>query len=219
MRTRSAIPPLVRSLNWLLGPVPFLAYLDSFRYPLAGEFGWSREEVAGAASMGWLIVGLMNLPAGAMVDRFGPRRTLIIGGLLFGLGYMLMSGLQGLWQIYLFYVILAVGMSAADVVPLSTVARWFIKGRGTITGLAKIGAGVGMMTTPLVASYFIEAHGWRTAYMALGGIAVVALLIIAQFIRRDPSTMGLVAYGADSRSQLLAGLDRIVHILFGRGRR
>jgi len=170
-----------------------------FFNPLATEFGWSREEVAGAASMGWLIVGLMNLPAGAMVDRFGPRRTLVIGGLLFGLGYVLMSGLQGLWQIYLFYVILAVGMSAADVVPLSTVARWFVKGRGTITGLAKIGAGVGMMTTPLVASYFIATHGWRTAYLALGSIAVVALLIIAQFIRRDPSTMGLTAYGADSQ--------------------
>ncbi|MCK9358128.1 MAG: MFS transporter [Dehalococcoidia bacterium] len=170
-----------------------------FFNPLVNEFDWSREEVAGAASMCWLIVGLMNLPAGATVDRFGPRRTLVICGFLFGLGYLLMSRIDGLWQIYLFYVILAVGMSAADVVPLSTIARWFVKGRGTVTGLAKIGAGVGMMATPLVASYFIETHGWRTAYAALGAIALVVLLIIAQFIRRDPSTMGLAAYGASAQ--------------------
>jgi len=167
-----------------------------FFNPLGDEFGWSREQVAGAASMGWLIVGLMNLPAGAMVDRFGPRRTLAIGGVLFGAGYMLMSGVSGLWQVYLFYVLLAVGMSAAAVVPLSTVARWFIRARGTITGLSKIGAGVGMMATPFVASYFIETHGWRSAYLALGAIALVVLLIVARFIRRDPSTMGLAAYGA-----------------------
>jgi len=170
-----------------------------FFNPLGDEFGWSREQVAGAASMGWLIVGLMNLPAGAMVDRFGPRRTLAIGGVLFGAGYILMSVVSGLWQVYLFYVVLAVGMSAADVVPLSTVARWFIKARGTITGLSKIGAGVGMMATPLVAGYFIETHGWRTAYLALGATALVVLLIIARFIRRDPSTMGLTAYGAGAQ--------------------
>ena len=36
--TRLFLTPLVRSLTKLLGPVPFLEYLDSFRYPLAGEF-------------------------------------------------------------------------------------------------------------------------------------------------------------------------------------
>lgn len=167
-----------------------------FFNPLVAEFGWSREMVAGAASMGWLVVGLMNLPSGAMVDRFGPRLVLIIGGFCFGLGYILMSGVQGLWQIYVFYIIMAIGMSVSDVVPLSTIARWFVKKRGTITGVAKIGTGIGMMTVPLLASHFIEGFGWRTAYLVLGALAMVALIAMAQFLKRDPSKMGLRAQGA-----------------------
>lgn len=169
-----------------------------FFNPLISDFGWTRAEVAGAASVGWLIVGLMNFPSGALVDRAGPRLTLTIGGFCFGIGFILMAGVQSLWQVYLFYIIMAVGMSAADVVPLSTIARWFARKRGTVTGFAKVGTGIGMMSTPLFAGYLIETDGWRTAYAVLGGIAIVALMVMAQFIRRDPSKMGLTAYGADT---------------------
>ena len=150
--------------------------------------------------MGWLIVGLMNLPSGALVDRHGPRLILVGGGFCFGLGYLLMSGVHGLWQVYLFYVILAVGMSTVDVVTLSTIARWFVKKRGTVTGLAKIGTGIGMMAMPLVAGFFIENHGWRSAYLFLGGFAMVTLIVMAQFMRRDPAVMGMRPYGGDARS-------------------
>lgn len=168
-----------------------------FFTPLLNEFDWTRAEVAGAASMGWLIVGLMNFPSGATVDRFGPRLTLTIGGFCFGLGYLLMSGVNGLWQVYLFYTVMAVGMSAADVVPLSTIARWFARSRGTVTGIAKVGTGVGMIAIPLFSSHLIESYGWRTAYIVLGGTAIVILVALAQFIKRDPAKMGLKAFGLD----------------------
>ncbi len=189
---------VIASLGFLIQAVFWGTYrsFGLFFNPLVAEFGWSREMVAAAASMGWLVVGLMNLPSGAMVDRFGPRLVLIIGGFCFGLGYVLMSGVQGLWQVYLFYIIMAIGMSVADVVPLSTIARWFVKKRGTITGFAKIGTGIGMMTVPLLASHFIEGFGWRTAYLVLGGLAMVTLIVMAQFLKRDPSKMGLRAQGA-----------------------
>ena len=172
-----------------------------FFNPLVGEFGWTREEVAGAAAMGWLIVGLMNLPAGALVDRHGPRLVLVAGGFCFGLGYLLMSGVNGLWQVYLFYVILAVGMSTVDVVTLSTIARWFVKKRGTVTGLAKIGTGIGMMVMPLVAGYLIDNHSWRSAYLFLGAFAMLALITMAQFLKRDPSAMGMQPYGGGLQSE------------------
>lgn len=188
---------VIAALGFLIQAVFWGIYrsFGLFFNPLVSEFGWSREEVAGAASMGWLIVGLMNLPSGAVVDRYGPRLTLIVGGFCFGLGYLLMSGVHGLWQVYLFYIILAVGMSTSDVVALSTIARWFVKKRGTITGIAKIGTGIGMMVMPLLAGYVIENYGWRPAYIVLGAFAMVTLIAMAQFIKRDPSTMGLHPYG------------------------
>ena len=191
---------IIAALGFLIQAVFWGIYrsFGLFFNPLIGEFGWTREEVAGAASVGFLIVGLMNLPAGATVDRHGPRLTLIIGGFCFGLGYMLMSGVHVLWQVYLFYIVMAIGMSSADVVSLSTIARWFVKKRGTITGLAKIGTGIGMVVIPLLAGYIIETHGWRSAYLVLGTLAMVSLITMAQFIRRDPSTMALLPYGGVS---------------------
>jgi glucosyl-3-phosphoglycerate synthase len=41
--TRLFVTPLIRSLEKLLGPLPLLIYLDSFRYPLAGEFSMSTD--------------------------------------------------------------------------------------------------------------------------------------------------------------------------------
>ena len=189
---------VIAALGFLIQAIFWGTYrsFGLFFNPLLNEFGWTRAELAGAASAGWLIVGLMNFPAGAAVDRFGPRITLTICGSLFGLGYVLMSGVHGLWQVYVFYIIMAVGMSAADVVPLSTIARWFVQKRGTITGIAKVGTGIGMMAIPLVASRLIETEGWRTAYIILGGVAILALVIMAQLLRRDPAKMGLQAYGA-----------------------
>ncbi len=189
---------VIAALGFLIEAVFWGTYrsFGLFFNPLLNEFDWTRAQVAGVASIGWLILGLMNLPAGAMVDRHGPRLTLVICGSCFGLGYVLMSGLNGLWQVYVFYAILAIGMSGADVVPLSTIARWFVKKRGTVTGIAKVGTGVGMVAIPLLASHLIETQGWRTAYVVLGVIAIVALTVMAQFIKRDPSVMGLHAYGA-----------------------
>ena len=191
---------VIAALGFLIQAIFWGTYrsFGLFFNPLLNEFGWTRAELAGAASAGWLIVGLMNFPAGATVDKFGPRITLTICGSLFGLGYVLMSGVQGLWQVYVFYIIMAVGMSAADVVPLSTIARWFAQKRGTITGIAKVGTGIGMMAVPLVASRLIETEGWRTAYIVLGGVAIVALVTMAQLLRRDPAKMGLKAYGSRS---------------------
>ena len=188
---------VIAALGFLIQAVFWGIYrsFGLFFNPLLNEFNWTRAEVAGAASMGWLVVGLMNFPAGAAVDRFGPRLTLSICGVFFGLGYLLMSGVHGLWQVYAFYMVMAIGMSAADVVPLSTIARWFTTKRGTVTGMAKVGTGIGMMVTPVFASHLISTHGWRTAYAVLGAVAIIALATMAQFIRRDPSKMGLRAYG------------------------
>jgi len=208
LRLRSHYAFVIVGLAFLIQAVFWGSYrsFGLFFNPLMAEFGWSREEVAGAASLGFLIVGSMNLPAGTLVDRRGPRITLVAGGFCFGLGYLLMSGIQGLWQVYVFYAVMALGMGVSDVVSLSTLARWFARKRGLVTGLAKIGTGSGMMAMPLVAGYIIEHYGWRTAYLFLGVFALATLITMAQFLRRDPATMGLKPHGGDDR-QHISGVE------------
>jgi len=167
-----------------------------FFKPLIGEFGWSRAMTSGAASLCWLLTGFLSIMAGTLSDRFGPRRVMTGCGFFFGLAYLLMSQVTSIWQLYLYYsLIIAIGMSAADVVPLSTISRWFVKKRGTMTGITKVGTGTGMMVMPLVASRLIISYGWRTAYTILGAGALIALVSVAQLFKRDPAQMGQFADG------------------------
>jgi len=167
-----------------------------FFNPLVEEFGWSRAAISSAASATWLLFGFGSILIGALTDRFSPRLTLSVCGFLFGLGYVLMSRLDSIWQLYLFYgLIVAIGFSASDVVPLSTIARWFARKRGMATGFCKVGTGIGMTIIPLLASRLIGTCGWRTSYAVLGAVAMIALVSLAQFLKRDPSQLGQAPYG------------------------
>lgn len=99
-----------------------------FFIPLHDEFGWSRAAISGARSLTMITWGLMSIPLGNLNDRFGPRIIMVICGCFFGVGYFLISQTNYIWQLYLFHgIIVGIGVSASDVILLSTVARWFIK--------------------------------------------------------------------------------------------
>jgi len=107
-----------------------------------------------------------------------------------------MSQLNTIWQLYLFYgIVVGIGLSATDVVLLSTIARWFVKRRGTMSGIIKVGAGIGIFIMPLVINKLIFAYDWRNSFIVLGTLALVFITLIAQLLRRDPSQKGLLPDG------------------------
>lgn len=155
---------------------------------LASEFGWSRAAISGASSIAFFLMGLFGIFVGRLNDKIGPRNIMAVTGFLFGLGHLLMSRLGAVWQLYLFYgIIIGIGLSSVDVLALSTTARWFVKKRGTMTGIVKIGTGAGQFTMPLVASMLITSYGWRTSYIIIGAGVLLSLVAISQLLRRDPS--------------------------------
>jgi len=173
-----------------------------FFKPLLAEFGWPRATLSGAHSLAFFMSGLLAIFIGRMNDRLGPRIVMTVTAILAGLGLILMSRLGAAWQIYLFYGILfGMGLSSADVIALSTTARWFVRRRGMMTGIVKVGSGGGQVLIPLAASVLIARFGWRTSYIVIGAFVMLALVAIAQVLRRDPSHMGLLPDG-DSRTEI-----------------
>ena len=182
------------ALQWICIGAMF-TYGVFFKH-LAAEFGWSRATISGASSLAFLFLGLMGILAGRLNDRFGPRIIMAVSGVFLGLGYLLMSQIQAPWQLYLFYgIIVGTGMSTLDIVTLSTVARWFTRKRGMMTGIVKVGTGAGQMVAPLLVSVLLAAYGWRMSYVIMGAAVVILFLAIAQFLRRDPQQMGLLPDG------------------------
>lgn len=174
-----------------------------FLNPLLTEFGWSRATISGAASLSFLFFGFLAIIMGGLSDRFGPRIVMTACGFFLGLGFLLMSQISTIYHLYLVYgVIVGIGQSATDVVLLSTIARWFVEKRGTMSGIAKVGTGLGMLIMPLVAIGLISAYGWRTSYFILGAVALVFITSVAQLLRREPGQMRQLP---DGEEQATAG--------------
>ena len=169
-----------------------------FFKPLSADFGWTRAMTSGAFSLYMILHGFGSIFAGRLNDRFGPRIVMTTCGFFLGLGYLLMSQISSIWQLYLFYgVIIAIGMSAGFVPMVSTTARWFVRRRGLMTGIVAAGIGAGTMIMPPVANWLISNYEWRISYTIISGMILVLVIIAAQFLRRDPSQMGLLPWGAD----------------------
>jgi OFA family oxalate/formate antiporter-like MFS transporter len=169
-----------------------------FFKPMLTEFGWTRALTSGALSLSMVIQGSLAIIMGGLNDRFGPRIVLTLCGILLGLGCLLMSRISTVWQIYLFYgVIIGVGMSGVFVPLLSTVARWFIKRRNVMTGIAVAGIGIGSLIAPPAANWLISAYDWRVSYIIIGCLVLVVGVLAAQFLRRDPTRVGQVPYSGD----------------------
>jgi MFS family permease len=163
---------------------------------LISDFSWTRATISGALSLSWTMQGVLSIIMGRLTDRFGPRVVLTICGFLIGLGYLLMSQLGAVWQLYLFYgVIIGSGMGGSWVPIVSTIARWFVKRRNLMTGIVLTGVSIGTLIAPPVASRLISAYNWPTSYVILGSIVLVAVILVAQLLRRDPARVKQRPYG------------------------
>jgi MFS family permease len=173
-----------------------------FFKPLLNEFGWTHAMTSGAFSLSMTMYGVLGIVVGVLNDRFGPRVVLTLCGFLLGLGYLLMSQVSALWQMYLFYgAIIGTGMSGVWVPQLSTVARWFVGRRTLMTGIVLAGVSIGQLIGPPVTTWLIALYDWRQSYTILGGVALLLVVLFAQFLRRDPTQMGQLPYGADEGKQ------------------
>jgi MFS family permease len=173
--------------------------------PLVSEFGWSRASLTGAISFVYVVAAITSTVLGRLNDRFGPRLIMTICGIILGTGYLLIAGVWSMWTFYIFCCLfIGIGISGVDVLLLSTITRWFVKKRGVMTGIVKVGTGVGMLVMPVIINRLVYGYGWRITLIILGIIVLVMFVIFAQFLYRDPSLKGLYP---DGEQPLLSSKD------------
>ncbi|MFC2047244.1 MFS transporter, partial [Chloroflexota bacterium] len=167
-----------------------------FLEPLLTEFGLTRAVTSSIYSLALFVNGFLSIVIGRLNDRFGPRLAVTVCGLSLGLGYLLLSQISVLWQLYILYgVLIGVGMSGTFVPLASTVTRWFVKRRGLMTGIITSGQGLGLVIMVPIISWLVTNYGWRQSYIIVGVIILVLVISAAQFLKRDPAQLGLLAYG------------------------
>jgi MFS family permease len=171
--------------------------------PLTAEFNWTRAILSGVFSFSTIVQGSSSIIMGWLNDRLGPRVVLTVCGFLLGSGLILISVVNSIWQLYLFYaVLIGLGMGGIFSPQMSTIARWFVKRRNFMNGVLMAGGGLGGLIFPPLITWLIYVEGWRSVFLFLGIVVLVIIVLGAQFLRRDPFKIGQVTYGGSRETEI-----------------
>jgi sugar phosphate permease len=151
------------------------------------DLGWSRQQVTSGNALSKLVVGpLFGWLAGIMVDRFGPRRLMLVGIVIAGVALIGLGGVTTIGAFYFFYLLNALGYVLGGPLPVQVLlSRWFDSARGKAMGIAYLGIGIGGALVPLVAYALTQSMGWRGALKVLG-ILMIVIALPGAFIVREP---------------------------------
>lgn len=183
------------TLQAVLAGLFFQAYGAYAAYWMA-EFGWSRTTISLAYSLHRTESGLLGPLHGWLLQRVSPRRVIVAGVLMLGLGFLGLAFVQDFVQFIVVFLFMAVGASLCGLLSLMTVlVNWFERRRATALSLMQTGMSIGGLTVPLVA-LGLAAFGWRPVAFVSGLVVMAIGLPIARLMRRDPEQYGLRPDGA-----------------------
>jgi MFS family permease len=170
----------------------FVYTFSVFVKPLAAEFGWSREAISSGFAIAAVTLGFISPLLGQWIDRFGPRRIILVCMTIYGCAIASLSLLRfGLWQFYATcFVLGVVGNGAAHLAYSRSISTWFHRRLGMALAFVMVGAGLGAMILPVVAQTIISRGGWRAAYAFLGGLALLLGLPLSWRYIRERGAMG-----------------------------
>ena len=164
---------------------------------LEDELEASSAAVSGAVSLYMLMLGLTAPLVGRLTDKYGPKNVVVAGGLIAGSALLLLSLSTAVWNLYLLYLVVGIGMSGAGFVPLSVaLSNWFTRRRGTAIGVAMVGIALGAILLAPLTSFVIEAASWRASFVVLGVITLVCVIPpVMLVLKTKPQDMGLLPDG------------------------
>jgi MFS family permease len=177
----------------------FAAFFRAFE----AEFGASRAHVSLVFSLCAFLYFLLGAPGGMLADRFGTRNVALAGVAFLAAGLAAASGAQSVEVLYATYSIgLGIGIGLTYVPSVGAVQPWFQKHRVLASGIAVSGIGAGNLLAPPIAAWWIEAFGWRGAYLALAACTLVLGGAAAAAIRNRPAGQGRATDGMSLHAAL-----------------
>ncbi len=180
-------------LMW--GAGSFLFGFSAFFTPIRREFQWGAAVTSVAFALRGMETGISDPLVGFLLDRFGPRKVMLIGLVIFGAGLIGLGFVNSLWTFYAAVVVIAVGFSGCgSLVGMTAAGNWFVRRRSLVLGITMCGVGMGGVMVPLIA-WSISLFGWRSTTVVLG-LATWALGIpLSLVLRHKPEQYGYLPDG------------------------
>jgi MFS family permease len=176
-------------LGMLVGPNGMVsAPMSLFMGPVSKEFHLSRTVISAILLISPWATALFSPWAGRAIDRYGLRKVLLPGLLLFGLAGLARGFVLNPWLLALSFFVVSIASAMTSAVGYAKlVSMWFSKHRGLVLGtVVALGAGGGSALTPQVVRILIQDWNWRVAYMAMGAFILLVPLPLLFFLIKEP---------------------------------
>jgi OFA family oxalate/formate antiporter-like MFS transporter len=160
-----------------------------FVNPISDKYGWSKAAIQVAFTIFVLTETWLVPIEGYLVDRFGPRPVVMIGGLFCGVGWVLNSYADSLPFLYFAAAISGIGAGAVYGTCVGNALKWFPDRRGLAAGLTAAGFGAGSALTILPISAMIKDSGYQSAFLYFGIIQGVVVFVMSFFLTRAPANL------------------------------
>lgn len=141
---------------------------------LAAAFQTSAASLGVLAATYFYVYMVMQVPTGILVDTLGPRRVLLLGGLVAGGGSLLFGWAQSLDTAMIGRTLIGLGVSVVFISMLKIIAVWFEERRfATLVGLSMLVGNLGSVLAGAPLSALAQATGWRSVFVGVGAISIV----------------------------------------------
>jgi OFA family oxalate/formate antiporter-like MFS transporter len=183
------VPPSTRWIQLGLG-IACLALVANLQYgwtlfvlPIQEKFGWTRSAIQVAFTIFVLVETWLVPVEGWLVDRYGPRRVVMVGGLLAAAAWGMNSFAQSLGAFYVAAVIGGIGAGAVYGTCIGNAVKWFPDKRGLATGLTAAAFGAGAALTVVPIARMIRESGFQRTFLVFGLLQGIGVVLLGMWLR------------------------------------
>lgn len=180
---------------------------------LAASFQTSAASLGVLAATYFYVYTLMQVPTGILVDTLGPRRILLLGGVVAGGGSLLFGLAPSLDAALAGRTLIGLGVSVVFIAMLKIIAVWFEEHRfASVVGLSMLIGNFGSVLAGSPLSWLAQTAGWRGVFVGVGVVSLLLGALAWIFVRdRPPGQDGAVQPAPTfDRTVILTGLLRVV---------
>ncbi|MDH2326715.1 MFS transporter [Cereibacter sp. SYSU M97828] len=173
-------PVLIAGCVILMLSFAVRASFGMFQIPIATEFGWARAEFSMAIAIQNLAWGFGQPIFGAVAERFGDRRAIILGALFYAAGLVLSSFAVTPAQHQMLEVLVGFGIAGTGFgVILAVVGRATSpENRSLALGIATAAGSAGQVFGAPMAEFLLSFFPWQTVFVIFAGVILAALLAL-----------------------------------------
>jgi OFA family oxalate/formate antiporter-like MFS transporter len=159
-----------------------------FVEPINASTGWKISAIQVSFAIFVLVETWLVPFEAALVDRYGPRRMVLIGGVFAALGWVVNSFASSLEVLYLGAILAGIGAGIVYGTCVGNALKWFAGKRGLAAGLTAGGFGAGAALTIIPLSNMVKTSGWQETFLVFGILQGAVVVIASLFLVTPPAT-------------------------------